>query len=333
MRRVFPALVVGCLLAACGSNSDRVRNSTPTPTDSYIGTLAPTLLPTPTPTATPVSLSRRPTARPTSAPPQNNPRPPSRPRVLIVMLENKGYAATLGTCSADRYLCSLASQYASVIGWNGVGHPSLPNYLAITSGSTQGCSSDSCARGRYHTDLMAQLNAAGVPWTMYAESMPTPCEINDSGNYVVHHNPAPYYTDAACPARDLPYPGAARLVTTLDGAASPDFVWITPNNVDNMHSGTVQAGDAWLRANLPGVLTSSWFTSGNATVIVTMDENDIDGSGVPMVVISTNSRGVGAVTMHGNHYGTLRAIEEAFHLALLGGARSPNYGDIIRYFG
>lgn len=332
-RKLLPVLVVGCLLAACGSNTAHVRSSTPTPvpTLGYNDTLAPT--PSSTSTATPVPVTPRPTPRMTSTPPLHNPGPPPRPHVLLVMLENKGYAATLGSCSADPYLCSLASHYTSVIGWNGVGHPSLPNYLAITSGSTQSCTSDSCARGKYHADLMEQLNAAGVPWTMYAESMPTPCDFNDSGNYVVHHNPAAYYTDATCPARDLPYPGAAGLSSALNAATPPDFVWLTPNNVDNMHSGTVQAGDAWLRANLAGVLTSSWFTRGNATVIVTMDENNADSSGVPMVVISNHARGAGAVSIHANHYGCLRAIEEAFHLALLGGARSPANGDLIRYFG
>src|SRR5579859_3778576 len=68
------------------------------------------------------------------------------PHVLVVMEENKGYAATLGTCSADPYLCGLASSYASVVGWTGVSHPSEPNYVAFESGGIQGCTTDtSCA--------------------------------------------------------------------------------------------------------------------------------------------------------------------------------------------
>src|SRR5579864_3664159 len=68
----------------------------------------------------------------------------SPPHVLVVMLENQGYGATLGSCGSDPYLCSLASSYASDTSWYGVTHPSLPNYLTATTGSTQGCASDTC---------------------------------------------------------------------------------------------------------------------------------------------------------------------------------------------
>lgn len=254
------------------------------------------------------------------------------------MLENRGYAATLGTCSADPYLCSLASHYASAVAWYGSGHPSLPNYLAVTSGSTQGCSSDSCAPGIAASDLGGRLSAAGIPWDAYMESMPSACfSGGSSGSYARKHNPFAYYTDNASRCHDFPYPGVGGLLATLDSRTPPDFVWITPNLTDDMHDGTVTQGDNWLKANLAPVLSSPWFTGFNSTVIVTMDENDHQstpaGGQVPMVVISSRARGVGAITSHGNHYGTLRSIEEVFGLTLLGSARSAVNGDLTRYFG
>ncbi len=253
------------------------------------------------------------------------------------MLENKGYAATLGTCSADPYLCSLASHYASANAWYGVGHPSLPNYLALTSGSTQGCSSDTCATGIAAPDLGQSLNAAGIPWEAYMGSMPSACfSGTSSGPYARKHNPFAYYRDDAT-CHDVPYPGVGGLLTSLDSRTPPDFVWISPNLQDDMHDGSVQQGDAWLKTNLAPILASPWFTDGNATVIVTMDENDHQstpaGGRVPMVVISSRSRGVGALTVQGNHYGTLRSIEEVFGLSLLGAARSAANGDLSSYFG
>ena len=90
-----------------------------------------------------------------------------------------------------------------------------------------------------------------------------------------------------------------------------------------MHDGTVKQGDAWLKANVAPVLTSSWFTNFNSTVIVTMDEGDAGNTNqIPMVIISDSSRGRGAVTTVGNHYGDLRTIEEAFGLSAIGGATS-----------
>ena len=44
-------------------------------------------------------------------------------------------------------------------------------------------------------------------------------------------------------------------MAALNGANAPDFVWITPNDTDNMHTGTVQQGDAWLKANIAPVMS------------------------------------------------------------------------------
>ena len=260
------------------------------------------------------------------------------PHVLLVMLENKGYMATLGSCGADPYLCSLAATYLSATAWFGVSHPSLPNYLGATSGSTQGCGSDTCATGIAARDLGAQLSAARIPWVAYMESMPSACYGGlGNGAYARKHNPFVYYVDNAYPCHDLPYPGSSGLIVTLDSPAPPDFVWITPNLNNDMHDGSVQQGNAWLAANLAPVFTSPWFTGGEATVIITMDENDASpspgGGQIPMVVISSTARGAGHRAVYGNHYGTLRTIEQEFGLALLGNALNQNNGDLYAYFG
>ena len=308
-----------------GSNATATPAPTPTPTASQTST--PTATPTATPTPTPApTVTPTPTATPT-------PNPSGRPHVMVVMEENKGYAATLGTCSADPYYCSLASTYATYTGWHGVGHPSQPNYFAVTSGSTQGCTSDTC--GAFGgPSLGSQLNAAGISWTAYMESMPSACDTSNAGGYVVKHDP--FVSSSAvtdCAAHVLPYPGATSIASSLD-LSNPSFVWITPNLTDDMHSGTVQQGDAWLKANLAPVLASRWFTNFDATVIVTMDEGDSGTTNqIPTVVISSTAKGQGAVTTSGNHYGTLRAIERAYGLTLLGGAASGVNGDLAGSFG
>jgi len=255
------------------------------------------------------------------------------------MEENKGYAATLGTCSADPYWCSLATKYASFASSHGVSHPSLPNYLAFDSGSTQGQTTDCTSCGPFAAaDLGGQLTAKGIPWKAYMESMPSACYTGGgSGEYAKKHNPFLYYSDVlnnACAAHDVPYPGASALVSQLDSAGAPDYVFITPNLLDDMHDGTVRQGDNWLKANLAPIFASSWFTRYNSTVIVTMDEGDSGTTNqIPTVVISSHAQGKGGILTPVNHYGTLRAIEEAYGLPLLGGAQSASSGDIFRYFG
>jgi hypothetical protein len=272
----------------------------------------------------------------------------SPPHVMVVMLENRGYAGTLGACASDPYLCSLVSRYAGVTGWTGVTHPSLPNYLATTTGSTQGCSSDVCFGPFAAPSLGGQLTAAGVPWAAYMESMPSSCYAGQwapsgssaaSALYAEKHDPFVTATDVlggGCAQHVLPYPGAAGLSAALSGGGAPDFVWITPNQQNDMHTGSVQAGDAWLSANIAPVLASPWFTGGNATVVITMDEDEgsnIGGGGqVPMVVISSASKGKGNIALNGNHFGTLRSVERVYGLPLLGAAAQAGNGDLTALF-
>lgn len=254
------------------------------------------------------------------------------PHVLVVMEENRGYAATLGNCDADPYFCSLAARYATFTNAHGVSHPSMPNYYAIISGATQGCTSDGCSPFGAPS-LGSQLDATGLPWIAYMESMPSACSRNSIGGYAVKHNPFVQSTAIShCATHVLPYPGPRGLLAALETAYAPDFVWITPNLSDDMHDGSVAQGDAWLAANVKPVLASAWFLDYRSTVIITMDEGDAGSSNqIPTVVVSRSASGAGAVSTSINHYAVLRAIESVFGLTYLGNAASAPV--ISQFFG
>jgi hypothetical protein len=58
-----------------------------------------------------------------------------KPRhVFIIVLENEGYHATFGTRSPATYLRTLALRGALLTNYYGIGHYSLPNYIAMVSG-------------------------------------------------------------------------------------------------------------------------------------------------------------------------------------------------------
>src|SRR4051812_3795830 len=97
---------------------------------------------------------------------------PHYDHVLVVVMENHGLAQVVGSPSAP-YFTALAGQGANFTNSHGVAHPSQPNYLALFSGSTHGLANDSCPHSYPGADnLGAQLNAAGLGFIGYSESMP-----------------------------------------------------------------------------------------------------------------------------------------------------------------
>src|SRR6059036_422137 len=111
----------------------------------------------------------------------------------VVVIVNHGYGQIVGNASAP-YLNRFARRGTLFARMRALGHPSLPNYLALTSGSTLGCASDVCPPRSYRADnVFHQLQVAGKRWRAYQESMPGRCVLHDAGRYVVRHNPPAYY--------------------------------------------------------------------------------------------------------------------------------------------
>src|SRR5207244_9989540 len=64
--------------------------------------------------------------------------PPRYEHVITIVLENHSYADVVGS---SPYLNRLAGECGLAATYFAVAHPSLPNYLALTSGSAGGISS------------------------------------------------------------------------------------------------------------------------------------------------------------------------------------------------
>src|SRR5438132_7523686 len=147
-----------------------------------------------------------------------SPTPAAPPKhVFVIVLENTPYQLAL----RQRYIAGLAGQYAVATNYSEISSPSLPNYLAMTSGSTWGIRDD-----LYHTlpatGLGQQLSAAGISWKAYLEGFTGDC-FNSPYPYSLQHNPFAYY-GGACPANVVPM---TDLATDLS-ANTPQLSWITP---------------------------------------------------------------------------------------------------------
>jgi hypothetical protein len=231
------------------------------------------------------------------------------------MMENVGYSV-MGSPSAP-YLNSLAKDCGLATNDLAVSHPSLPNYIALTSGSTQGISDDNepSAHPLNAANLFSQLKGN---WRTYAESMPTPCDKVTSSQYAARHNPAVYYTNLPTCGRD-----DVALRTPLDLSAA--FTMIVPNVCDDMHSCPVATGDTWLKRYVALIIASPQYRARTLALFITFDENDEAASNqIPTVVVAPSvPQGLRVATPF-THYSLLRTTEALLHRPYLGGARSAS---------
>jgi phospholipase C len=224
------------------------------------------------------------------------------------MMENRTYAEAM----AQPYTAELASQFAVATNYFAVSHPSLPNYLAVTSGSTWGISDDG-----YHVlpqgGIGHQLTQKGISWRAYMESMTAGCRTSPSP-YALKHNPFAYY-GGTCPANVVPM---THLDTDLVGS-TPRFVWITPNLCSDGHDCSSAIADDFLRGLVPRILASEAWRAGGV-LFVTWDEDDGGTDNrVPLLVVSQNLV-VHSTSVRHDHYSLLATIEGRLGLPRLGAA-------------
>ena len=156
--------------------------------------------------------------------------------IAVIVMENEEYGSVLGSRSAP-FINSVADRYALATGMYAVTHPSLPNYLALTGGSTFGISSDCTGCRVGATSLVDQLQAAHLSWRGYMEDLPHACFTGSSaGEYAKKHDPFAYYTRIVSkPEQCANIVPLTRLSPDERRGTLPRFLWITPNLCHDMH--------------------------------------------------------------------------------------------------
>jgi phospholipase C len=228
--------------------------------------------------------------------------------VFVIVMENRGYADAM----AQPYTAQLASKFAVATSYFAISHPSLPNYLALTSGSTWGIEDDN-----YHVlpqgGIGHQLTQHGIPWRAYMESMTAGCR-DSPGPYALKHNPFAYY-GGACPANVVP-------LTQLDAdlaGSTPRFVWITPNLCNDGHDCSSKLADDYLQGLVPKILASeAWRTGG--VLFLTWDEDDGNADNRVPLIVASQDLTVHSTSKRHDHYSTLATIEDRLGVPRLGAA-------------
>ncbi len=214
---------------------------------------------------------------------------PHMTHVFVIFMENETYTAVLTAGNPNTaYIQTLAKTYGLETNYHGVTHTSLPNYVAVSSGSTWGSNNDDekqATQGDFnHLSIFDQFDQAGISWKAYEQSLPRPGYTGDYGNcttgvnqtctgsttsalYVRKHDPPMQYPgifdNPKLAGNVVPL---TELTTDLRRGTIPQFSWITPNICNDMHGMTDPTGPCPYPTTTPPTTAHqvTLYTDGNA---------------------------------------------------------------------
>ncbi len=258
--------------------------------------------------------------------PENVPKTPASyvpnfEHIFLIMEENESGRRIVDNPEAT-YINTLADQYAYATQYYATDHPSLPNYIHLTSGTNAGLMGN-CGP----TDPKCQLDVKNLPdlleknrltWRAYIEGMPQPCDPNPEGEYYTEFNPFLYYKNIAsnhdrCQKNDVPF---SQFETDLKSNTLPNFVYIVPNNCNNMHNCSVGTGDQWLAKEVSTILDSPAFHNSVSLLVITWDESEEHEStnNIPLIMVGSKvKKGYSSANRY-DHMSLLKTIETAWGL-------------------
>ncbi len=230
-------------------------------------------------------------------------------RIFVIMLENHGQSSVIGDPNAP-FITSLANRYAQATNYYGVTHPSQPNYVAAITGQLDITRMNDAATNTYAwTNLVDQLQSHHKTWGAYMEALPYAgytgaTAPGTTALYTNKHDPFVLMTDVlSSPSRLADIKPYTSLAADLNSRHAPDFVWISPDQCNDMHGGVYssiaghpetpcpygnavndandvalkQKADAFV-ANAVQTIRSSRAWTGNSAIFILSDEADFSGT-------------------------------------------------------
>ena len=236
--------------------------------------------------------------------------------VFIVLEENNDYSSV--TSSSMPYLTGLAAQYGLATQYYANTHPSIGNYLDMTSGTVL-TNDDSYSGSPFNVpNIFRSLIAVGKSWKGYAEDLPSTGFVDytqiEVGQFASRHFPPIYYTDVHDnPAQAQNVVPFTQFATDLANGTLPNYSFIVPNLCNDAHDCSLNTADSWLQQNIDPLVRSAFFQQNNCLLIITFDEaggdNTNGGGQVYWVAVSPtkSKRGYVSTTLY-QHQSTLRLM-------------------------
>jgi hypothetical protein len=272
--------------------------------------------------------------------------PPARYQHVVVFLqENTSEPSVIGNSALPFMNNTLATQCGVATNFHNASHPSLPNYLALTTGTTGvgGSGSSNCQPVRCpqtEASIFGQVQQRGQRWGQYAQSAAVNCDPIKNTLYEPEHAVPPYFPALAsqCPAWDVQMgtPSAGALHNDIAANRLPAYAFVSPDGTDEKGA----AGDAWIQQWVTQIAATPDYQAGTTAMFVVWDEGSgADQSGgetcadaahanttqfpscwIAAAVIAPSVRPGTRSTANFNLYSMLRTHEELLGLPLLGAA-------------
>ncbi|KAI8989103.1 phosphoesterase family-domain-containing protein [Trametes punicea] len=269
-------------------------------------------------------------------------------RFIQIWIENTDYE----TAASSPVFQNLSKQGVLFTQWYAVTHPSEPNYLAAVGGDFFGAGDDDF----YHipqniSTVVDLLEAKNISWASYQENMPSdgftafnytqPNYLTGQGNYTYYvrkHNGLIIYDSVAnVTSRALRIRNFNDFANDLHANVIPQWLFVTPNLVDDAHDTTIDFAGDWLNYWLVPLLQDPNFNTNRTIIIVTFDETELYttnnrvytlalGNGVPKKLWGTTDD-----TFY-THYTALSTVEANWGLGALGrGDTNTTLNNVIQF--
>ena len=174
--------------------------------------------------------------------------------VFVIVLENHARDQVINDPNTP-FISRVAGRYGVASMYYGVTHPSLPNYVAMIAGNNFGVNDDDPTHRFGARNLADQLEAHGMTWATYQESMPSVGYLGDyfpnstDKLYASKHNPFVLMNDIRNdPARLKNVKPYTMFAGDLRSGHVPNFSLIVPNQCHGSHGGST---GAWAAGAVP----------------------------------------------------------------------------------
>ena len=254
---------------------------------------------------------------------------PSYDHVFVVMMENQDLANIIGNTRQAPFENSLLSRGTTFADMFAEVHPSDPNYLALSAGSTFKVMTDALEPNPQYTidapNIGDLVEGAGKSWKGYYESADGACDDTIHDPYYNDDLPFLYFKDiredtARCDSHLVPLPQMTTDLRTT--ATTPSFVWWGADDCDDMEGCGIKAGDTFLKGTVDQIMASPAWTTQRSLLVITFDEDRYDKERpaqlIPTIAIgSTGVKQGYTSSVRYDHYNLLRTIEGALGLGTL----------------